>query len=177
MHGWTSSSGLVERIFNSPSPQEGAATPAMIPIVASALSLAGLIVGLVFYGGNLARVHSMAVLLGPVRGFFVRGWYIDELYERLLIRPVMKLGLIFSWFDDHVLDQYAVEGPAWLVRHAAKYSIFLDDRVLDGALDAKGNVVSDFGALARRLQNGFGRRSFLVVTAGLLALWFWRIFS
>ena len=50
-----------------------------------------------------------AVALGPARRVFAHGFYLDNLQDRLVVRPVRALGSLITAADEHVVDA-AVEG-------------------------------------------------------------------
>jgi NADH-quinone oxidoreductase subunit L len=54
-------------------------------------------------------------VLGPVRRTFERAFYVDEVYEMAIVRPVQALARAVVTVDDKVIDE-AVEGSAKAAR-------------------------------------------------------------
>jgi NADH-quinone oxidoreductase subunit L len=55
-------------------------------------------------------------------------WYVDELYSLLVVSPIQGIS-------------------GWFAR-------FFDPKVIDGAVNSVGGVISDAGEAVRKLQNG-----------------------
>jgi NADH-quinone oxidoreductase subunit L len=118
--------------------------PPAVPLLAVSVvvALAGIIVGWALHRGR--REPN----LGAAGVFLEQRWYIDALYDRIIIRP------------GHALARW-LAGP-------------FDLGVIDGAVNAVGRMVAALGLLARRPQTGYARQYALGVLAGtVLILGYW----
>ncbi|MEP0765628.1 MAG: NADH-quinone oxidoreductase subunit L [Fimbriimonadia bacterium] len=79
---------------------------------ALALSLLGLVVGVVLYSRAPAR-DPVTRLPSPVYQFLVRKWYVDDFYERGVARVAVAWGVAVAWFDKYVVNGL-VDFTAWL---------------------------------------------------------------
>ena len=94
----------------------------------------------------------------------------DEIYWALIVRPTGKLAQALAWFDFNVIDRIFVDGFGWVATLWSKVQSWIDDHVVDGAVDGAGWSAQSFGALARRVQNGLVQNYLLVITMALVAM-------
>ena len=82
---------------------------AWLMYVSAAVALAGILLAAVRYG-KAPEVDPDQRLLGPVFKLWHAKYYVDELYDRVLVRPLRGLGhLCFG------TDRFGVDGLVWLV--------------------------------------------------------------
>lgn len=93
----------------------------------------------------------------PRRGFFYRlpfnEWYIDKIYTRVIIRPVIALSGLVFWTDRMVIDGL-IHSLTKLYVHLAKLAAWTDRYIIDGFLYLVIATVAGIGNLARSLQGG-----------------------
>ncbi len=110
--------------------------------VSIAVALAGVLIGWTAYRDG--RDPS----LGVAGTFFERGWYINDLYEAVIVAPGKTLA---RW----------LAGP-------------IDLGLIDAAVNGVGHVFGGFGEAARRLQTGYARQYALVLLIGtILIVGYW----
>jgi len=114
-------------------------------------------------------------------------FYFDEIYEAILLNPVMKLATFMWKFDAGIIDGL-VNGVAWLTILWADLKMLFDVWVVDGAVNGAGWVVRKTGNLLRFIQNGQAQFyaltiATLVVLIGIVKLefvhfdWGWPIIT
>jgi NADH-quinone oxidoreductase subunit L len=85
--------------------------------------------------------------------FSYHEWYIDAIYERLAVKPVLSLSRIARWTDRNIIDGFIhLLANTGIV--AAKVADWFDRYIIDGLLRLLGNMVLGIGNFARRFQNG-----------------------
>jgi NADH-quinone oxidoreductase subunit L len=80
---------------------------ALLPAVAAALSLAGLLIAHLRYGGarRQARLTAASLPAAGFTAFLLNGWYVDHLYRFLFIRPYTALArILWERVDEGVID-------------------------------------------------------------------------
>jgi len=169
------SGGWVDKLFAVPNAPEVAESH-VATIVAVGAGLSGMVSGAVLYLGRLELVQTLAGLLKPIHELLIHKYYIDELYEVLFVHPTMVLAQALDWFDFNIIDRIFVDGFGSLTRLLSRIDAWLDDHVVDGAVDGTGLTVNAVGALARKVQNGFVQNYLLVITLGFVFLVLWKIF-
>jgi len=112
----------------------------------------------------------------PQTGFLFRisyhEWYIDKLYHKLIIKPVVILSDAIYWFDSKVIDGFVNLLPR-LGLMAAKIAAWTDRYIIDGLLHLFAFTVQAIGNFARRFQGGkiqYYLFSMLVVILALFIL-------
>jgi NADH-quinone oxidoreductase subunit L len=86
--------------------------------LAVAIGLIGLVWGV---RSTLARPIPVAKAAPEERGLWRlinRKWYIDELYDEFIVRPLVRLSNVVLWrvMDQKIIDGAGVNGSAWLSR-------------------------------------------------------------
>ena len=87
--------------------------PAWVGALPSVLGLAGIATAWLVYIWRTEIPALIAARLRPLYLFLLNKWYFDELYDALLVRPLMALGVEF-WKkgDGAVIDGYGPDGIA-----------------------------------------------------------------
>jgi NADH-quinone oxidoreductase subunit L len=120
-------------------------------IVSIVLAFAGLGLAVFIYGGPASRAAGLQRTFRPVHALLSGKYYVDELYERLFVRPL-------SWVSEHVL----LRGG--------------DKLLLDGTLNGLAGLAQRTAGALGRLQTGSLHVYALFVMVGLVGalLWSWR---
>jgi NADH-quinone oxidoreductase subunit L len=158
--------------------------------VALELALMAVSVGVAFAGAGLAylmyyrgsiRPERFSEALGgvPYRLVLNKYW-VDELYDLVFVRGALLLSRALAWFDLHVIDGI-VNLAAVVVREIARLGGFLDDLIVDGAVNAVSEATLVLGGRIRRLQTGAISAYLYVVVLGMLGgvflWWSWAVAS
>jgi len=113
-------------------------------IVSVVVALLGILLAWVMYIRSPGLPEKLGASLKPLYTGALHKWYIDELYDRVIVRPLMG----FSQFLWRIWDTW----------------------VIDGTVNLVGATVSGTGALLRLFQTGYvGTYAFWLVI-GVLAL-------
>ena len=115
-----------------------------LSVIATAVALAGLLVGWFVYGSGRVDWQRLRQRLSGVRRTLGHGFYVDDAYGRGLVLPAKAL----SSFAAYTLDA----------------------RVIDGAVDGLGRAFGRLAAVGRRLQSGLVRSYALAFLLGAVAL-------
>jgi NADH-quinone oxidoreductase subunit L len=85
--------------------------------------------------------------------FSYHEWYIDTLYERFIIKPVMSFSVLARWIDRNIIDGF-IHLLANIGIAASKVAEWFDRYIIDGVLHLLASIVLAIGNFARRFQNG-----------------------
>ncbi|WP_243717639.1 NADH-quinone oxidoreductase subunit L [Actinomadura sp. KC345] len=99
--------------------------------------------GAAFLLWNRDPALDPARALGPVRPLFARAFFVDELYERTIVRPVQA---------------------------AARHIVILDRRRVDAAVTGTGRASARFGEMLRVPQNGNAQSYLTGLLAGVVVI-------
>jgi NADH-quinone oxidoreductase subunit L len=80
-------------------------------------------------------------------------YYVDELYEVVVLRPSQAVARAFSWFDGRILDGL-VNAVGAVTKVFANLDGAIDKYVVDGAVNGVANVIGWTGGSLRLLQTG-----------------------
>jgi NADH-quinone oxidoreductase subunit L len=125
---------------------------------------AGIGVATIMYLRRPELPDRMAASFPRLHQLLYRKYYVDEIYDALIIQPIKQLCLGLSWFDLHVIDGI-VNGSAWMTLKTAVVSVWVDINIVDLLVNLVAFIVNLFGGLLRRVQTG------LVQNYGLISLY------
>lgn len=100
---------------------------------------------------DLAGDEKIQRLFGPMYGWMKGKFFVDELYDALIIRPFVWAGTnLVLWFDQNIVD---------------------------GIVNGTASVVSNIGEVFRRLQTGLVSNYVLLISAGVVLMISYLIFG
>ncbi|BCY16339.1 NADH-quinone oxidoreductase subunit L [Leptolinea sp. HRD-7] len=168
-------SGWFLTFVESMSPIEGhtVESHSLVPLFVSiAVSLGGLYFGWLAYRNyKEGQVDPVENALGPVHTLLKNKYYIDELYSFLFIRPARWVADVFTsiWMDNRVIDG-ALHGIGALVPAiGALLRNGFDKPVINAGVDNAGIKLIDLGQSTRRIQSGRVQQ-YLIYTVWVMAL-------
>ena len=129
-----------------------------------AVAVLGILIATQLYYRNPAFAERLANSYPRLHTLLYRKYYIDELYDFVIIQPFKKLCLALGWFDNHVIDGI-VNGSAWVTVKTALVSTWVDINIVDLLVNLAGAIVTFFGGMLRKVQTG------LVQNYGLISLY------
>jgi NADH-quinone oxidoreductase subunit L len=92
-------------------------------------------------------------------------YYIDEIYDALIVNPIKKLCHRLLSFDLLVVDG-VVNACAWLTRTLAWISHQFDIYIVDGIINSAATLVSVNSSMWRRLQSGYLQNYAFIIVVG-----------
>jgi NADH-quinone oxidoreductase subunit L len=80
-------------------------------------------------------------------------WYFDEIYDLLIVKPILALTRIISWFDRNIIDGFINLLPK-LILLLSKIAAWFDYYIIDGITRLLAYIVESIGNFVRSFQNG-----------------------
>jgi NADH-quinone oxidoreductase subunit L len=80
-------------------------------------------------------------------------YYVDEVYDAVIVRPYMAFARAAAWFDLNIIDG-VVNRAATLTLVGAWLSGLFDNYIVDGLVNLTANATLEAGGRLRRLQTG-----------------------
>jgi NADH-quinone oxidoreductase subunit L len=155
----------------------------MVAGLSTALALLAILVAWLIYGREpmvKGKPDPLRRILGPVFVGMENKWWVDELYQFLIVRPYITLAGILAdviderfwhdWFHDTLLARSFREGTRWL-------NEAFDMRVIDGIANGLGNLTQAVSSRMRFLQTGYVRNYALSFLVGVLLVLSYFIFG
>ena len=96
-------------------------------------------------------------------------YFIDEVYDAVVVDPIKKLYRYCLTFDLSVIDGL-VNGAGWFTRLTAWVSHKMDIYLVDGLFNSMATLVDSNSSLWRRLQTGYLQNYALVLALGLILI-------
>ena len=158
----------------------------------------GLLLAWVFYILSPALPAALAKNFQPVYNLLLNKYWIDEIYDRFIIRPFLRLTKLAFTFDRNLIDGAYDRFIIRPFSRLAKFAFAFDRYLIDGAVDfagtsclavsrAKGWIdtyivdglvnlialaVGALGEVFRRLQTGFIQNYILLIFTGVVVIVF-----
>jgi NADH-quinone oxidoreductase subunit L len=111
----------------------------------------------------------VATVLRPIYTFLANRWYFDELYDAVLVKPVLGVASLASGVDRGLIDKL-IDGIAWGARQLAGFDAWIDRTVVDGVVNATAAATWNTGLKLRGLQTGRLRQYVMFIVVGTVAL-------
>jgi NADH-quinone oxidoreductase subunit L len=137
--------------------------------VATVIALAGWGLAHYFYSLRPAAAEASVDRFPEVYTLLLNKYYVDELYDAMIVEPTKRLGHTWDWFDRAVIDRVVLgvgrmtEGGSWLAAWIEKYVIY-------GVLNVIGYANHLAARTWRRLQSGMVHHYAAIIVAGLFIL-------
>jgi NADH-quinone oxidoreductase subunit L len=100
----------------------------------------------------------------------VHKYYVDEIYDALIVNRIKDLGTWLGLFDAKVIDGLGVDGTGWLARFGSTLSMWWDKWIIDGLLNLGAKMTQLFSYPVRLLQTGMFSSYAMLILAGLAIL-------
>lgn len=125
------------------------ATEGLVMAVSVAAGIAGLLLAWLAYSGKARRfAEAASQVFAPARRILVARYYVDEIYDMLIVKPLVLLADSLLWKR-------------------------IDIVLIDGVVNGAGSAMKNLGNGLRRIQSGFVRvyAAWLLVGGVLVAVW------
>jgi NADH-quinone oxidoreductase subunit L len=111
----------------------------------------------------------VAAKLGPFYHLVRNLYWVDELYERLVLRTVYLLSHASAWFDRWIVDG-AVNGARHITLGLSFVSNAKDRWIVDGLVNLTAVVTQSLHKVFSKVQTGFVQSYASVMIFGVLVL-------
>jgi NADH-quinone oxidoreductase subunit L len=138
-------------------------------MIATGIALLGWGLAHYFYSVNLSASDRLATKFQAAYRVLLNKYYVDELYDLLLVEPTKKLGLLLDWFDRTVIDGL-VRAVAQLAELSAAGSTWMEKYVIYSGLNVIGYGNHLVSRQWRQLQTGMVHHYAAIIVAGLFLL-------
>ena len=146
--------------------QWAAATSMLVLFVGAGLAL------LSYHPSRMIRridPERMASRFGGAYEFLAHGWYLDLVYDALVVRPVLAIARAAARFDREAIDGF-VHGAARSVLTLSRLDIAFDRMVVDRVVEGAARLTFGLGDVGRRVQSGRLRGYLLGLSVAFVAL-------
>jgi len=148
-----------------------------VAVISTILALVAIYISWLIYGRNPLRSGQIDPLkrsLGPIFIGMENKWYVDELYQAIIVTPFVKtsqfLADVIDWrfWHDWFHERVIAGTYNWLSNIALDK--YFDQRGIDAIANGLATVTQGLSATLRRIQNGFVRSYALSVLLGVVLI-------
>ncbi len=143
----------------------------IVPVGVNILSL------FIMYWGYSVYIMQKAVPF-PEGGWLFRisyhEWYIDKIYNKIIIAPVLALGKLARWSDINIIDGF-IHLLQRIGIACSKVADWSDRYIIDGFLHLIASTVLGIGNFARSFQGGRVQYYLFSMLAIILAIFLFKI--
>ena len=118
---------------------------------------------------SFLRPEVIAGRFSALHTLLYNKYYVDEIYDAVVVNPVKRLCAWSLSFDLGIIDGI-VNNTAWSTRLTAWFSHKFDIYMVDGLVNSLATAVNFNSGIWRRLQTGYLQNYALIFVLGILAL-------
>jgi NADH-quinone oxidoreductase subunit L len=142
-----------------------------LPMFAAlAIAGAGIWLAYEFYRAKRFAPEVVAAKWPRVYELLAHKYYVDEIYDAVIVNRVKDLGTVLGLFDAKVIDGLGVDGAGWLARFGSTLSMWWDKWVIDGLLNLGAKLTQLLSYPIRLLQTGMFSSYAMLILIGLVVL-------
>ena len=139
----------------------------LLMVISTIFAVSGIVLGYLMYGKGVISPDKMAQRFKPIYTLLLNKYYFDEIYDAVIIKPLLALCRFMWVFDGAVIDG--------IVNFCGRFTLFLawlhylfDKYVVDGLVNGIGYTVWGVGSVIRQAQTGRVQTYALVIFAGVV---------
>jgi NADH-quinone oxidoreductase subunit L len=139
----------------------------LLMLISTIVAVSGIGLAYLIYYRKQISADALAERFKPIYTTLYNKYYIDEIYDAVIIKPLLGLTNVLWWFDANIIDGL-VNFTGWLTVKWADLKQWFDQYIVDGAVNGVGYVCMAGSWLFRYLQNGSVQFYTLVVIAAAI---------
>jgi NADH-quinone oxidoreductase subunit L len=139
----------------------------LLMLVSTVFAVSGVALGWLMYGKGSISPDRMAERFKPIYTLLLNKYYFDEIYDAVIIKPILATCRFMWSFDNAVIDG--------LVNLFGRFTLFLswlhdtfDKYVVDGLVNGAGYTIWGIGSVIRQAQTGKVQNYAIVIFAGMI---------
>jgi NADH-quinone oxidoreductase subunit L len=144
----------------------------LVMIISVVLGVGGIALAYGMYGANRIPRDWLSRFIMPYYRLLINKYYLDEIYVRGIVRPVVWLADMVFAFDQKVID--------WIVNIFGKLTVVFSKAIgifdlsgIDGMVNWIGKITMSSGIRARKAQTGYALNYALVFFAVVTVMIIW----
>jgi NADH-quinone oxidoreductase subunit L len=117
------------------------------------------------------KLHErMSASFPRLHNVLVHKYYVDEIYDALIVNRIKDLSTALAWVDAHIIDGLGVDGASWLTRYFSRISMRWDKWVVDGLVNLVGKITEGLSVPVRMFQTGVFSSYAMWILVGVVIL-------
>lgn len=139
----------------------------LLMLISTVVACSGIFLGWLMYGKGAISPDRMAERFRPIHTLLLNKYYFDEIYNVLVIRPLLAFCRFLWSFDNAVIDGL-VNLVARLTLLASWLHDLFDKYIVDGIVNGSGYTIWGIGSVIRQVQTGRVQNYAIVIFAGVV---------
>jgi NADH-quinone oxidoreductase subunit L len=148
----------------------GLAKEIFLMVLSLSIAVAGIWLAYEFYRSKRIAPELLAEKWARAYQLLLHKYYVDEIYDALIVNRVKDLSTLFGLLDVKVIDGMGVDGAGWLARFGSRVSMWWDKWMIDGLLNFGAKFLQLLSFPVRLLQSGMFSSYAMVILIGLVVL-------
>ena len=140
----------------------------LLMLLSEGLVVCGILAAWFLYIKRSELPQQIANRLGWFYRLVYNKYYVDQIYDSLIVNRAKDLGLALGAFDRTVVDGAGVNGAGWLTRFISKVSMWWDTWIVDGSVRFGARIVWLLSYPVRMVQDGLVQSYMLLIVIGLI---------
>jgi NADH-quinone oxidoreductase subunit L len=141
----------------------------LLMVLAIAASAAGIYLARLMYIKRPEMAGKVTDRIRPVYKLVANKYYVDEGYDKAIVKPLQNLNLAVGRFDNEVIDG-AVNLCGDATAAGSNKTGYFDNQVVDGFVNWTANATSASGEKVRKIQTGNVKSYITMAVAGGLII-------
>ncbi|MDP6365326.1 MAG: NADH-quinone oxidoreductase subunit L [Nitrospinota bacterium] len=147
----------------------GGPAAVILIILAIAIAVGGIALAWFMYLKNTAVPDGLASRFPGLHRLLLNKYYIDEIYQACIVKPIYRLmGSLWS-FDANVVDG-SVNGSSLITLVSSRFSGIFDLKTVDGAVNGVASVTKFFSQVFKFIQSGMVQNYLFVMLLGVFMM-------
>jgi NADH-quinone oxidoreductase subunit L len=143
-------------------------------ILSTVVALSGIGLAYLIYYKKKFSADAIAERLKPLYTLSYNKFYFDEIYNAIIIRPILGLTNVLWWFDANVVDGL-VNFSGWITVKWADVKQWFDVHIVDGAVNGAGYICMGGAWLFKYIQTGSVQFYALIIIAASIGVVIYRV--
>ncbi len=132
--------------------------------------LFGILMGTLIWVKPVIRISALKPAFGWVQTLVANKYYMDDIYDIVVIRPLMVSTRALFAFDRWIIDTGIVNGVAWITLQLSRFWALFDRYVVDGIVNLIAKIAELAGRSLRYVQTGVSQHYALILVASIVVM-------
>jgi len=146
----------------------------ILMVVSTIVALSGIGLAYLIYYKKKISADALAEKFGFLYKLSYNKFYFDEIYDALIIKPLLGFTKVMWWFDGNIIDGL-VNLTAWFTIKWADVKMWFDKWIIDGTVNGLGYICMAGAWILKYIQTGTVQFYTLIIMAAATGLVIYRV--
>jgi NADH-quinone oxidoreductase subunit L len=146
----------------------------ILMVVSTIVAVSGIGLAYLIYYKKVISADALAEKFSLPYKLSFHKFYFDEIYDFLIINPLLGLANVMWWFDGHIIDGL-VNFAGWFTIKWADVKMWFDKWIIDGTVNGLGFICMGGSWLLKFIQTGSVQFYTLIIMVAATGLVIYRV--